>query len=178
MDDNRSHVSVGLVDWAKTHDIILFILPAHTSHILQPLDVACYGPLQRMYDFQCHKLINQTSAAITRYNVSEIASKVYSRALRAENLQAGFRKTDIYPLNMSAITSEYMIPSEVFIIHSDVNAVVSDSDATVECGVLIADEEYVSDVDMFEIREQNLRKIRSEVVSKPRKCVSALVSGK
>ena len=92
-----------------------------------------------MNDFQCHKLINQTSAGITRYNVSEIASKVYSRALRAENLQAGFRKTDIYPLNMSAIPSEYIIPSEVFIIHSDVNAVVSDSDATVECGVLIAD---------------------------------------
>ena len=71
-----------------------------------------------------------------------------------------------------------MIPSEVFIIHLDVNAVVSDSDATVECGLLIADEEYVSDVDMFEVREQKLRKIKSEVVSKPRKCVSAIVSGK
>ena len=178
LDGHRSHVSVGLVDWAKTHDIILFILPAHTSHILQPLDVACYGPFQRMYDFQCHRLIRQTSAAITRYNVSEIASKVYSRALSAENLQAGFKKTGIYPLNMSAIPSEYMVPSEVFITHSDVNAVESDSDATVEGGVLIADDEYVSDVDMFEVREQNLRKIKSEVVSKPRKCVSAIVSGK
>ena len=54
----------------------------------------------------------------------------------------------------------------------------SDSDATVESGVLIADEECVSDVDMFEVREQNLRKIKSEVVSKQRKCVNAIVSGK
>ena len=57
----------------------------------------------------------------------EISSKVYSKALSAENLQAGFRETGIYPLNMSAIPSEYMIPSEVFITYSDVNAVESDS---------------------------------------------------
>ena len=31
---------------------------------------------------------------------------------------------------------------------------------------------------MFEVREQNLRKIKSEVVSKPRKCVSAIAFGK
>ena len=44
--------------------------------------------------------------------------------------------------------------------------------------MLIADEECVSDVDMFEVREQNLRKIKRKVVSKPRKCVNAIVSGK
>ena len=43
-DGHKSHISVDLLDWAKAKNIILFILPAHTSHILQPLDVSCYGP--------------------------------------------------------------------------------------------------------------------------------------
>jgi hypothetical protein len=47
--------SVGLVDWAITHNIILFVLPVHTSHFLQPLDVDCYGPFHRIFNNECHK---------------------------------------------------------------------------------------------------------------------------
>ena len=35
LDGHKSHTSVGLVDWAITHNIILFVLPVHTSHFLQ-----------------------------------------------------------------------------------------------------------------------------------------------
>jgi len=34
-DGHKSQISVDLIDWAKEQKIILFILPAHTSHILQ-----------------------------------------------------------------------------------------------------------------------------------------------
>lgn len=64
LDGHKSHVSVGLVEWAKLKNIIIFILPAHTSHILQPMDVGCYGPFQRMYNAECHKFMRQTSSAI------------------------------------------------------------------------------------------------------------------
>lgn len=37
-DGHRSHVSVAAVEWANEHNIVLHILPAHTSHILQPMD--------------------------------------------------------------------------------------------------------------------------------------------
>ena len=57
LDGHKSHVSVGLVEWAKLKNIILFILPAHTSHILQPMDVGCYGPFQQIYDADCHKFM-------------------------------------------------------------------------------------------------------------------------
>lgn len=55
LDGDKSHTSVGLVQWEKERNIILFILPAHTSHILQPLDVGCYEPMQRMLNAECHK---------------------------------------------------------------------------------------------------------------------------
>ena len=50
VDGHKSHVTVGLSEWAQQMGIVLFILPAHCSHILQPLDVACYGPFQQIYN--------------------------------------------------------------------------------------------------------------------------------
>jgi len=49
LDGYRSHIAMDIADWVKSNNIVLFILPAHTSHLLQPVDVACYGPFQRMY---------------------------------------------------------------------------------------------------------------------------------
>ncbi|XP_041366783.1 uncharacterized protein LOC121381522 [Gigantopelta aegis] len=95
---HTSYVSIDLVKWAKENDIIMFILPAHTSHILQPMDVACYGPLQKIYNNECHKLMRETPAMVTRYDICSLACKSYSNALSAENLQSAFRKTEVYPL--------------------------------------------------------------------------------
>ena len=33
LDGHKTHVSLGVVEWAKSNNIILHILPAHTSHI-------------------------------------------------------------------------------------------------------------------------------------------------
>lgn len=43
-DGHKSHVALSVIEWAKAHNIIL-VLPAHCSHILQPLDVGCFRPL-------------------------------------------------------------------------------------------------------------------------------------
>jgi hypothetical protein len=93
----------------------MFILPAHTSHLLQPLDVACYGPFERMYNNKCHKFMRQTSGTISKYNVCEIACEVYSKALSAENLLSAFRRTGIFPTDRNAIPKASILPSEVFV---------------------------------------------------------------
>jgi hypothetical protein len=38
--DNRiSHISYPVVDYCRSKGIIIFTLPPHTSHVLQPLDI-------------------------------------------------------------------------------------------------------------------------------------------
>ena len=86
LDGDKSHISVGALDWAKSHDIIFFILPAHTSHVLQPVDVGCCGPFQKMYHDECHKITRITSYTVTRYDICSVACRVYNRALSEENL--------------------------------------------------------------------------------------------
>jgi hypothetical protein len=67
-------------DWAKEQKIILFVLPAHTSHILQPLDVACFGPFQKIYNVKM--LMSTGPASISRYDVCKLATTKNSFCLR------------------------------------------------------------------------------------------------
>ena len=129
-------MSIGLVELAKSHNIILFILPAHTSHILQPMDVGCYGPFQRMYNAECHKFTRQSSCTTTHYDVYELASKVYSRAFSSENLQPASKKTGISPFNTSVTGVDGVKPAEVFNLESDEDDIIGDSKRTVEGGIL------------------------------------------
>lgn len=186
LDGHKSHVSVGLVEWAKTQGIILYVLPAHTSHLLQPLDVACYGPFQRIYNSLCHKFMRETAGTITRYNVCELACKAYTRALSAENLQAAFRRTGIFPLDKDAIADEYLVPAEIFqpekVIETTENDSANDSDATVEGGIVAETENDKVDPcvsgSFFQNKENELRRVKSELTSKkPRQTMSKIVSG-
>ena len=68
-----------------------------------------------MYNAECHKKIRANSTVITKHNVCEIACRVYSRALSAENLQSAFKRIVIYPLNRNIIQNETLVPAEVFL---------------------------------------------------------------
>ncbi len=95
-DGHRSHISPFLVDWAKDNHIILFVLPPHTSHILQPMDVGCFGPFSKIYSAECQKHQRNTGSVIGRYNVCSVACKAYTKSLSPANRQSEFRKSGIY----------------------------------------------------------------------------------
>ena len=113
-DGHKSHISVDLITWAQSYNIIMYVLPAHTSHILQPLDVGCYGPFQRIYNNKCHKTMHTNSSVITRYNVCEIACKVYPKAFSPTNLQSAYKKAGVFPLDRNAVSEMTLAPAEVF----------------------------------------------------------------
>jgi hypothetical protein len=46
-------------DWAKKHNVVLFVLPPYTSHLTQPLDVGAFGPLKSMYSKECQMYLQK-----------------------------------------------------------------------------------------------------------------------
>jgi hypothetical protein len=42
MDGHGSHITLEFCGYALAHNIVLFCLPAHSTHLLQPLDVGHY----------------------------------------------------------------------------------------------------------------------------------------
>ena len=49
VDGHSSHIAWPVVEYALDHRIILYCLPVHSTHLMQPLSVACFGPLARAY---------------------------------------------------------------------------------------------------------------------------------
>ena len=91
-DGYSSHVSIPTIDWAKENNIVLFALPAHTSHVLQPMDVGCFGPFENIYNHECHKYIRMSQTkAVSKYEIQSnlvISNSLISnhRLSRSENL--------------------------------------------------------------------------------------------
>lgn len=49
IDGHRSHITVEFVEFCLSVNIITYCLPAHSTHLLQPLDVRLFSPLQKAY---------------------------------------------------------------------------------------------------------------------------------
>ncbi|XP_053374341.1 uncharacterized protein LOC128546943 [Mercenaria mercenaria] len=114
-DGHSSHKTPQLISWAKEQGLILFVLPAHSSHLLQPLDVSIFGPFKNYYYSECSTYMHQhLGQTITKYEICSIACRAYLKAMTPLNIQAGFRKTGIYPLRKEVISPEKLIPCESF----------------------------------------------------------------
>lgn len=112
-DGHLGHVSLHLIEWARENNIILFVLPPHTSHILQPMDLGCFGPFETIYQQEVHKFI-RSGRNITRYDVCNLACKAYEKALSPSNVRSAFKKSSIFPNNPNAVEIESTLPSLVF----------------------------------------------------------------
>ncbi|MEW8543568.1 MAG: hypothetical protein AB2693_08525 [Candidatus Thiodiazotropha sp.] len=114
-DGHRSHISLTLTEWARRHNVILFVLPPHTSHLTQPLDVGVFGPFKTMYNTVCQNYMKSNPGlTITKYQIAELTCKPYLKSLTAENLTAAFRKTGIHPFNSSVLTDSQVAPSTIY----------------------------------------------------------------
>jgi len=114
-DGHKSHISLPLVQWAKENHIILFVLPPHCSHLLQPLDISCFGPFEVSWNSTCHGYMRVSGGrVINRYDVCRLACKVYSNTLTPSNVQAAFKKSGIYPLNPDVVSDLDIAPSLSF----------------------------------------------------------------
>ena len=49
MDGHSSHVNLRFINYCDQNDILLVILPPHSTHRLQPLDVGIFSPLAGIY---------------------------------------------------------------------------------------------------------------------------------
>ena len=60
VDGHSSHVNMKFINYCDQHGILLGILPPHSTHRLQPLDVAIFSPLTTAYSGQIDNFIQSS----------------------------------------------------------------------------------------------------------------------
>ena len=89
--------------------IILLCEPAHSSHLLQPLDVGYFTLLKKVYGSQVKDLIRNHINHITKLKFLPAFKAAFKNAITKENIRGGFRGAGLIPDNSEAVLSQLEI---------------------------------------------------------------------
>eukprot|EP00118_Oscarella_pearsei_P023801 m.289371 g.289371 ORF g.289371 m.289371 type:complete len:332 (+) comp40715_c2_seq7:1737-2732(+) len=110
LDGHCSHFSLPVIKKAAEQDVIIFCLPPHTTHLLQPFDRGYFGCLKSYWKEECQKYSTENMGQlVNRGNFVSVFSMAWRRAMIPKNVEASFRVTGIYPFNPKAV----LLPGEV-----------------------------------------------------------------
>jgi hypothetical protein len=105
LDGHESHHSDAFEEYCKEHDIVTLCMPAHSSHILQPLDVGCFGPLKKAYGRQIEDMMRAYIIHITKDDFFPAFRKAHFAAMTESNIQGGFRGAGLLPFDSEKVIS-------------------------------------------------------------------------
>ena len=113
LDGHASHISIEVIELARSNDIHMLCLPAHTTHILQPLDVGVFKSLKAAYYKACRKYISDhPGRVITTEVIASLLAVAWPLSVTPVNIMAGFKKCGVYPLNPGEVGDRQIAPSK------------------------------------------------------------------
>jgi hypothetical protein len=86
MDGHGSHHTAQFEAFCKEEGILTLCMPPHSSHLLQPLDVACFGPLKRSYGTLVASQIRLGINHITKEDFLDLYNTAQARAITEGNI--------------------------------------------------------------------------------------------
>jgi hypothetical protein len=105
IDGHESHDSLEFQQYCKGNKIITVCMPAHSSHLLQPLDVGCFAPLKKAYGRQAEKLIRNRINHITKTEFLPCFIAAFKASFTPSNIQGGFRGAGLVPFDPERVIS-------------------------------------------------------------------------
>lgn len=100
MDGHKSHVTYEFMWKCFQNNIVVYYLLPHSSHVLQPLDLACFSPVKSRYRDALADLARFDDAApIKKTKFLQIYQKASQEGLTTANIKAGWKASGIYPWN-------------------------------------------------------------------------------
>ena len=98
-DGHDSHISGNFIAYCLFNKILLFILPPHTSHLLQPLDVAIFGPLKKRLTAGLSHLNQAQLARIQKHEWMEAYIQARSEIFDTQHIDSSWRGAGLFPFN-------------------------------------------------------------------------------
>lgn len=100
-DGHGSHITFEFVSKCFSHNILLLCLPAHSTHLLQPLDVGLFSPYQHFYGLAVDNYMRsgQNIAGIKKSIFILFLTEARQATFTTHNIRQSFSSTGIYPLN-------------------------------------------------------------------------------
>nr|XP_039260173.1 uncharacterized protein LOC120336543 [Styela clava] len=115
LDGHTSHKDFRTSTLARENNIILYCLPAHTTHILQPLDKGFYGPFKGNWSRCCDSFFGKEQCVVDKYTFGRVFTQAYLRTSRLDVIVNSFKSCGVWPPNIGAVDLEKALPSTIFV---------------------------------------------------------------
>jgi hypothetical protein len=106
LDGHESHHSADFEIYCEEHKIITLCMPPHSSHLLQPLDVGCFGLLKKAYGREIEHLIRCPITHVSKTEFFPAFYAAFQATMTGENIRAAFRGAGLIPINPESIVSK------------------------------------------------------------------------
>lgn len=106
LDGHESHINAEFDEYCKANNIIPLCLPAHSSHLTQPLDVGVFSPLKKAYGAEISFLARANITHITKDDFFPAFKLAYQAVFTEQNVKGGFRGSGLVPLDPEAVISK------------------------------------------------------------------------
>jgi hypothetical protein len=110
IDGHSSHVTARFIAYCITSKIDLFLLPPHSSHKTQPLDLSIFGPLKTAINREVDRIFRHSTTRLPRIEWTSAYIKARVRCFKPSSIESGFRKAGIYPFNPEILLSALTPP--------------------------------------------------------------------
>ena len=113
MDNLSSHLSLKIIELCREHNIRLVFLPANSTHLTQPLDVAVFAAIKKQWREELDEFKewcvrnNVRNVTIPKDKFGGLLKAMLEKNVinNANNIKAGFAACGIYPLNVNRVLS-------------------------------------------------------------------------
>ena len=101
IDGHNSHLNMRFIDYADKNKILLALLPSHSTHRLQPLDVGLFSPLATKYSQQIDQFVAeyQGLVKISKRHFWKFFIEAWKEAFTEKNILSAFESTGVHPFN-------------------------------------------------------------------------------
>jgi hypothetical protein len=110
LDGHSSHIDLISINFCRNNNILLYVLPSNTTHLLQPSEI----PFRKLKDEFC-KASDQysfnTSRVVTKYSFAQLLGKAFNHTYTPNAIKKAYAVTGIWPLNPNAIKPDRLEPS-------------------------------------------------------------------
>ena len=95
LDGYGCHVQHNVLQYLKQNSVYVIGLPAHTSHVLQPLDVFVFGDFKSYVQREVHSRAMRAKV-LNAFDVADVLKLALSDAVTASNVISGFKRCGIW----------------------------------------------------------------------------------
>ena len=103
LDGHESHLNQGFKDYCHVRKILTLCMPAHSSHVLQPLDVVCFSPLKLKYSQRVRDLARRRVYHINKEGFLPAFKDAFFSVFTYENCKKAFEASGLVPVNAQVV---------------------------------------------------------------------------